>query len=154
MLCAMVDELDGSYELDRNRIARAFQKVGMLDFWKQSLPKCEIKLSERRGYSILQWKLLRCFRKMLEDELYQYKLEQETQGKFIKTYGLSLKQEVNNYPDISEHVFCEWAMRVGINHLYAVSRGSNIQDYMGRIIQDDPGLRVYERFDSILHLLT
>ena len=143
----------GSYELNRDKIARAFRKVGMLDYWQNELSAEELRHAVKRGYSILQWKLLRYFRKMLDDELLMYKQEQETEGRFVQTTGLTFKQLMIKFPEISDAVFGQWAMRFGINHLYAHSLGDDRDDLRGKIFFDSSGRSVYERFESVLRLL-
>lgn len=152
-MCGDGSHQEEMFEVDLSRVARAFRKIGMMDYWQQDLSEAEKTLSRRKGYSAFQWKLEKAFRKMLDEELYLYKLEQEAKGKKICTYGLNLRKLTNCFPRISEKVFCEWAMRIGINHLYAYSLGDDLRELRGRIFQNSSDHSIYDRFECILHHL-
>ncbi len=144
---------DGMCELDKNMVQRAFRKVGMLDYLEKELPDEELKRSIKKCYSALQWKLYVYFKHLFYDELELYKHEQYLLGRYVQLSGYTFKQRMDNFPEIADKIFKEWAMHLGIDHLYARSLGEDLAEIEGWIIVDGSGRSVYERFNTVLRLL-
>ena len=141
------------YELDPKKVERAFRKVGMLNYLKESISIDEQNEARRKGFSDFQWKLLEYFKRLLYEELDLYKQEQAVAGVYVRLSGYTFEQKMEIFSQIAESIFAEWAMRLGINHLYAHSLGEDLTDLRRRIIFDGSGKSILERFYSILHLL-
>ncbi len=145
---------EGMISVDKSKVDRTFRKLGMVDFLKRDLSDEEVAISKKKGYTPFQWKLIKGFHKMLDDELYLLRLEHDFSDKNVHTSGYTLRQLMNRYPNIAETVFEEWAMRIGINHLYARSLGEDLTELKGRVIKNGSCCSVYKRFTEIVHRLT
>ena len=74
---------EGMYVVDLSKVDRTFRKLGMVEFLKNDLSSEEMALSKKKGYTPFQWKLIRGFRKMLDEELYILRLEHDFSDKKV-----------------------------------------------------------------------
>ena len=111
------------YEVDMEKVNRAAKKAGMFEMFFNPPNEEEYNYLLRKKLTILQWRLLCLFKKMLDQELIFRKQEQQLiscENKIHST-GLSFKQKMLENETIAEVVFSEWANRIGISHLYNLS---------------------------------
>ena len=73
----------------------------------------EDKLRKLWGYSEIQWQL-----KALYSEMLHERLEVELYDQDETSTGLTLKQLMEKYPDVSEEVLCELAKMAGVEDLW------------------------------------
>ena len=142
------------YEIDLTKATRAMKRLGLSEFFFEALPEREYERAQELGLSVLQWKLYKSFRKMLGEELLSIKMEKDLEGQHFRVYGLSFKQIMDMYPDICEDVFGEWALRLGVNHLYADSLGADVHELTGHVFKNSSGKSIYERFVTLLKKLS
>ena len=82
------------------------------------LTEAEQAYSQRKSLSPLQYRLRVLMDKMLYDVLWEEKEHQELYGHHLKVSGLSLKELMLQYPEISEEVFRDWSESLGLEELY------------------------------------
>ena len=143
------------YQLDNKKVMRAFIKMGLKTFFETKLSEAQIAYATENGLTEFQCKLHYLFKQMLAEELRQCKEEFECglYDKPVLYAGLTLSERMLQNPEIAENVFGDWAMRLGVNHLYADTLGMEKHQLHGVIFKDSSGRNVYERYLSVLKVL-
>ena len=151
----IAQETTNGYEVDLEKVNRAAKKVGLFEtFYVPPTPE-ESSYLKRKGLTVLQWRLLTLYKSMFDQELQIRKQEQQLRqtGERIRCNGLCFKQKMLNNEEIAEHVFAEWANRIGINHLYNNSLGEDVHEICFKVFSNSSGRNVYQRFVGILKML-
>ncbi len=151
-------EENEGYEIDYNKVNRAFRKIGAEELLFNPPTEAQYNYLCHKKLSVLQWRLLELFKLMFDEELRLCKDEYDVSGVGtpIRTLGGHLKDRMNNYPQIAEEVLSHWANRLGINHLYADSLGTDhcdVHELHGKIYKNSSGVTVYERLYVLLRKL-
>ena len=144
------------FQVDMDKISRAFAKLGARAKLYNAPTETEYKYLTRKGLTVLQWRLRELYKLMFDEELAIRRTESELLGgKQVQHVG-SLRTRMNNNYEVAEEVFAHWASRLGINHLYAESLcadPSNCHEILHRNYHNSSGILIYDRFDRLLKRL-
>jgi len=117
---------------DKKKVKRAARKTGMsqeLFLSRKSKgyvrpTKDEIAYCRKKNITVFQGRLRSLYKLMLEQRLEEEALRRDLigTGYNVVRSGLHFKELMLRNSSISETVFSEWASRIGVNHLYHLSR--------------------------------
>ena len=122
------------YRIDRQVVDHAAQRVGLVE-----TAPCEEERTyiQNKGVTIFQWRLLKLFKFMFDQELQRCRQVQELQGWIsmkdrVRYSGMTFAQRMTYNEEIAEHIFKEWANMLGIDSLYRSSRKADKDDIEDR----------------------
>ena len=115
--------------LDLEKVTKAFQAANIFSKLYEPPTEADFEYISRKGLTVLQWRLLNLYKKMLDDELIIYKEECANKGKpRVHTSGLCFREKMIKFSAISEKVFQTWAERLDIQFFYRKLLIANLSD--------------------------
>ncbi len=136
--------------LEMDKLNQAFSRINLAGYQFNPLTDEEQAAAQEKGLTVLQYRLRRLYKVMLEAELEERKQEEDLlSGKStIRISGLRLKEQMLSPGnlDAAEAVLAKWCNRLGISHIYSDVSACND----GCLFSNR---NVYERFKEILSLL-
>ena len=143
----MEPRLSETYEVNQEMVDTAARRVGY-DYCEPN--EVEKAYFEGKGLTILQWKLLKLFKFMFDQELQRCRQIQDLQGWHgekdrVRFSGLTFCQKMTQNEEIAESIFKSWATNLGIRHLYDISRKGDENDIEDRTHDFDACIDGFQR---------